>query len=300
MLQNVALLRQFLAVAKGGSISAGAQALSISQPAVSKAIHRLEREMGVALFERRARGVVLTRFGVALLRHAKQIETEWNFAQSELGAFKSGRTGHLRIGAGPYFGGALLPGAISELQSRFPGLRINLQIDANPKTLPGLFSGDLDIVIARIPTSNIPDYIETRHITSIRQCVIAAADHPLARKRRVTAADLVAYPWILYEDDDETVASRDNMFRRLGAEAPRIALMSTSLLAIFQLLRTGTYLSSVASGLLTSQVGHGLVEIPLPIEVSRFKGGAMFARTLANVAPINALIELLRRSAASP
>jgi DNA-binding transcriptional LysR family regulator len=300
LLQNVALLRPFLAVAKGGSISAGAQEMSITQPAVSKAIHRLERELGVALFERRARGVVLTRFGVALLRHAKQIETEWNFAQSELGAFKSGRTGHLRVGAGLYFGAALLPAAIAELQTRFPRLRIDLSIGANPRTLPSLFSGDLDLVIGRIPTANIPDYIETRHISNVRLCVIASATHPLARKRRITAADLEEFSWVVFQDDDETVASREIMFRRMGAAPPRIAVESTSLMAIFQLLRAGPYLGCVASGLLVSAIGEGLVEIPLPIEVARFKGGAMFARTLANVAPINALIELLRRSAASP
>ncbi len=300
MLQNVALLRPFLAVAKGGSISAGAQEMSISQPAVSKAIHRLERELGVALFERRARGVVLTRFGVALLRHAKQIETEWNFAQSELGAFKAGRTGHLRVGAGLYFAAALLPAAISELQARFPRLRIDLSVGANPRTLPALFGGDLDIVVGRLPTTGIPDYIETRHIVNVRLCIIASKSHPLAAKRRITAADLAAYPWVVYQDDDETVASRESIFRRMGAEPPRIAVESTSVMAIFQLLRSGPYLGCVASGLLVSAVGQGLVELPLPIEGARFKGGAMFARTLANVAPINALIELLRRSAASP
>lgn len=298
MFQNVALLRQFLAVAKGGSISAGAQALAISQPAVSKAIHRLERDLGVSLFARRARGVVLTRFGEALLRHAKQIETEWNFAQSELGAYRTGRSGHLRVGAGHYFGMALLPTAISELHVHYPRLRVDLSVSANLRTLPNLYSGDLDIVVGRIPPTNVPDYIETRFIANVRMCVIAARSHPLARKRRISAADIAAYPWVFYPDDDETVASRETMFRRMGAEPPRIASESTSLMALFQLLRAGPYLSCVASGLLVSPLADGLVELPLPYDVARFRGGAMFARTLANVAPVNTLIELLRKGAA--
>ncbi len=133
----------------------------------------------------------------------------------------------------------------------------------------------------------------------MRLCVIASGSHPLARKRRITASDLAEFPWVVYQDDEETVATRESMFRRMGAEPPRIAVESTSLLAIFQLLRTGPYLGCVASGLLVSAVGEGLVELPLPIEVARFRGGAMFARTLANVAPINALVDMLRKLVAS-
>jgi len=297
VLQNLALLRQFLAVAKGGSISAGAHALSISQPAVSKAIHRLEQELGVALFERRARGVVLTRFGEGLLRHAKQIETEWNFAQSELGAFRAGRTGHLRVGAGLYFGAALLPPAIADLHERFPHLRVDLSVGPNPRTLPSLYGGDLDLVVGRIPAANVPDYIETRQIADVRLCVIASRRHELAGKRRIAAADFGRFPWVVYQDDDETVASRESMFRRMGAAPPRIAVESTSLMAIFQLVRQGPYLGCLASGPLVSAIGEGLVELPLPVEQAHFRGGAMFARTLANVAPINALVELLRKAA---
>ena len=298
MLENVALLRQFLAVTKAGSISAGAQALSISQPAASKAIHRLEQSLGVSLFARRARGIVLTRFGETLLRHAKLIETEWNFAQSELGAFRSGRTGHLRIGAGLFFGAALLPLAIARLHERFPQLRSDLQIGANPRTLPSLLNGDLDLVVARIPSAGLPDFIETRRIVDVRMCVIAAADHKLARQRHISGKDLAEYPWVVYQDDDETIAGREAMFRRMGSAPPHIAVESTSLMAIFQLLRAGPYLGCVANGLLGSSIGQGLVEIKLPADVTRYRAGAMFARTLANVAPINVLIDLLRAEAA--
>jgi DNA-binding transcriptional LysR family regulator len=297
MLQNIALLRQFLAVTKAGSISAGAQALAISQPAASKAIHRLEQELGVSLFARRARGVVLTRFGETLLRHAKLIETEWNFAQSELGAVRSGRTGHLRLGAGLYFGAALLPPAIGQLHARFPHLRVDLLVAANPRTVPSLLSGDLDIVVGRLPGTPLPDFIETRRIADVRMCVLASAGHKLAGQKKITGKDLADHPWVVYQDDDETIASRETTFKRMGSPPPRILVESTSLTAIFQLLRAGPYLGFVARGLTSTPMSEGLVEIPLPVDAARFKAGAMFARTLANVAPINALIELLRAEA---
>lgn len=299
MLQHIGLLRQFLAVAKGGSISAGASALAVTQPAASKAIHRLERELGVKLFARRARGVVLTRFGETLLRHAKFIETEWNFAQSEIGAVNSGRAGHLRVGAGLHFGTTVLPAAISALHARFPRLRIDLAIGANPRTLPSLLSGDLDLVVGRIPSKPLPDFIETRRIAQVYMCVVASAEHRLAKARDIAGGDLGAYPWAVYQDDDETIAGREAMLRKMGAPPPQIAVESTSLLAIFQLLRAGPYLGFVPHGLLRTPMAAGLAEIVLPVDGYRFRAGAMFARTLAHVAPIQALVGMLRKEAAA-
>jgi DNA-binding transcriptional LysR family regulator len=66
LLRNTGLLRDFLAVTRAGSLSAAAQELSVSQPALTKNIRRLEQHYGVALFERKARGMALTPFGETL------------------------------------------------------------------------------------------------------------------------------------------------------------------------------------------------------------------------------------------
>ena len=299
MPQNIALLRQFLAVAKAGSISAGAQDLAMSQPAVTKAIHRLEDELGVALFERRARGIALTRFGEALLRHAKLIETEWSFAQAEIGAFRAGHAGSLRIGGGPFFGAALLPRAIARLHERFPKLRIDLRIGVNTNMLPRLLDGDVDVLVGRlIEPVELPGHVVRRHVADLRLGVIAARGHPLARKRRIDPHALSAYPFAVYQEDREGVAGMIAALARLGAKPPQVVVESTSLLAVFELLRSGPYLSCLAVGLLHQPFGADLVEIAIPETVSRFPAGAMFPRTLANVAPVEMLVDLLREGAA--
>jgi DNA-binding transcriptional LysR family regulator len=297
--QNIALLRQFLAVAQAGSISAGALALSQSQPAVTKAIQRLEDELGVSLFERRARGVALTSFGEALLRHAKLIETEWSFAQAEISAFRAGHGGLLRIGGGPFFGVALLPRAIARLQERFPKLRIDLRIGVNTNMLPRLLDGDVDVLVGRlIEPDERRGHVVHRPIADLRLGFIAARDHPLAGKRRVDPKTLSDYPFVVYQEDRENIAAMIETLARLGAKPPRIMVESTSLLAVFQLLRSGLYLSSLAVGLLRAPFGGDLVEIKVPDTVSRFAAGAMFPRTLANVAPVAMLVDLLREGAA--
>jgi len=298
-MQSLALLRQFLAVAKAGSVSAGAAALALSQPAVTKAIHRLEDELGVPLFDRRARGVVPTRFGEALLRHAKRIETEWDFAQAEVQAFRRGYGGQLRVGGGTFFGIAVLPVAIARLHERLPQLRVELTIGVNTVMLPRLIGGDVDLIMSRLPEpGEVPDYIQCEPIAEVRCCVIAAANHPLAGRSRVSVAALSSYPWVIYQEDREIVADMIATFERMGGQPPRIAVEATSLIALFQLLRSGPYVSCIAEGLLDPSFGHGLVELPVGASVSRFVGGAMFPRALAEVTPLKTLIALARETAA--
>src|SRR5689334_10300806 len=100
LLRNADLLRPFLAVARTGNLSAAARELSLSQPALTKSVRKLEEIVGVPLFERRARGMTLTGSGTALLAHARRIEAQCRFADAEIGAIARGEAGSIRIGAG--------------------------------------------------------------------------------------------------------------------------------------------------------------------------------------------------------
>lgn len=290
-------MRPFLAVAEAGSISRGAAKLAMSQPALTKAVQRLERELGVSLFERRARGVVPTRFGEVLLRHAKLIEAEWSFARAEIEATREGHVGSLRVAGGPYFGVALLPGAIAGLHREYPQLRIDLEIGVNALTLPKLLAGDLDMVVGRLPVgTELPAFLMREAIADVRVDVIAGHDHPLAGKRRVGAA-LADFPWVVYQEDHETIAKMVALVGRLSGKPPRVVVEATSLIAVAQLLRAGPYLSCLARGLLSTPFGQGIVALDAGAPVARFDAGAMVPRTLANVAPVRRLIALLRDGA---
>src|SRR5258708_5519294 len=133
---DAAFVRHFLAVANEGSISAACTRLAVTQPALTKSIQRLETQLGVKLFERLPRGMALTPYGNTLLPHARRIEAECRFAEVEMQAFRGGRSGRLRVGAGPYFGAALVPGAIARLQERYPKLDVEIMVVVNDVILP--------------------------------------------------------------------------------------------------------------------------------------------------------------------
>lgn len=291
LLRNAGLLRDFLAVARAGSLSAAAQALSVSQPALTKSIRRLEQHYGVPLFERRARGMALTPFGETLLGHAKLIDAQWRFADAEMRAFAKGEGGRLRIGAGPFWGATVLPVAIARLQRELPQLTIELDVGVNTLVHPRLFAGDLDIVVCALPELDLlPPGIEVHRFFDLQMRVIAGDHHPLHRRRRIAAADLAPYPWVLYQRDREIVQKLLAALRDGGGTPPRVMVESSSVLAVFELLKSGPYLSCIADAFLRVRPESGVRAVPFHRDIWSCPAGALYHRTLQHFAPVQALI----------
>src|SRR5437660_11341443 len=217
LLRSIGLLRPFLAVARTGNLSAAARAPAVSQPALTKSVRKLEQHFGVALFDRRARGMALTPTGAALLAHARLIEAQCRFADAEIEALAHGEAGTIRIGAGPYWGPTLVPLAVARLQARFPKLRVALEVGGNTITLPKLFAGDLDVVMSSLPdASTLPAGIAMEDFGEFHLRVVAGRHHPLHRKRRITIRDLAKYSWVLYQHDQDTLNKLTRVMRADG------------------------------------------------------------------------------------
>jgi DNA-binding transcriptional LysR family regulator len=298
ILRDAALLRHFLAVAREGSVSAAANRLALTQPALTKSIRKLEAHLGVPLFERLPRGVALTRFGRMLLPHARRIESECHFAEMELHAFRSGRSGKLRVGAGPFFGTALVPGAAARLQQHFPGLVVELVVGVNDETYPRLVDGELDLLFGALPdAATVPPHIDRRPIVDINSRIVAGERHPLLRKRRARAADLAASPWAIYQQDRDMVGHLFRMMRDEGQPPVRIMVEVNSLTALIQVLKAGPYLSCFPEALVAAYPDLGLSFVPFDRPLWRFPAGALIHRALERYAPANLLFDLVRADA---
>ena len=291
LLRNAALLRDFLAVAGTGSLSAAAQALGVSQPALTKSIRRLEGHYRLALFERRARGMVLTPFGETLLAHAKLIDAQCRFADAEMQAFTKGAGGRLRVGAGPFWGATVMPLAIVRLQQQLPKLEVELDVGVNTVIHPKLFAGDLDIVVCALPdTDALPPGIDVHPLFDLTMRVIAGEAHPLVRRRHVSAADLASYPWVVYQRDREIVHKLLTALREEGGAPPRVMVESSSVLAVLEMLKCGPYLSCIADAFLRVRPESGVRAVPFDRDIWSCPSGALYHRTLRQFAPVQALI----------
>ncbi|HET9047176.1 MAG TPA: LysR family transcriptional regulator [Casimicrobiaceae bacterium] len=291
LLRNAALLRDFLAVTRTGSLSAAALELDVSQPALTKSIRRLERHYGIALFERRARGMALTPFGETLLGHAKLIDAQCRFADAEMQAFAEGKGGRIRVGAGLFWGATLLPIAIAALQQRMPGLKVDLEVGVNTVIHPRLFSGDLDVVVCALPEGEPwPSGIEVHPVFDLDMRVIAGEAHPLLKRRKVEAVDLAPYPWALYQHDREIMQKLIASLRGHGGTPPKILVESTSVVAVMELLRAGPYLSCIADAFLRVRRQSGIRVVPYRHDIWSCPSGALYHASLARFAPMQALL----------
>ena len=192
----------FREVARLGSLSAAAESLAYTQPAVSQQMSALERRAGMPLLDRTTRGVRLTDAGEALLRHADVILAEQTLAEQELEAIAGLRGGRVRMASFPTAGAALVPAAVSAFIARYPDVELSV-LEAEPEeSVPMLRAGELEVAIVATTLNQPKEFgelyegIDLHHLLDEPRCALLPADHRLARRRRLRVADLAGEVWI--------------------------------------------------------------------------------------------------------
>src|SRR5262249_50649743 len=144
---NIGRLRILKEVARHGSFSAAADALSYTQPAISQQIATLEAETGLTLLERHPRGVSLTAAGQTLVGHAEGILARLEAAQAALSAIAGLRGGRLRMASFPTAGATLMPLAIATFRDSYPQVDLTLAEGEPEEIFPRLRAGELDLAL---------------------------------------------------------------------------------------------------------------------------------------------------------
>jgi DNA-binding transcriptional LysR family regulator len=184
-------LRYFLAVAEELHFTRAAERLYISQPALSKQIRALERQLRTPLFERNGGAVRLTRAGTALVAHAETIVGDWQHAERDLSRVSACT---IVIGMHTSPGRGLLPQVRARMVADCPDARFELrQVDWSDRSA-GLGDGSTDAAFIWQPLPGTP----YRSIAIAREprLVALSADHPLASRDDVTMADLLDEPFL--------------------------------------------------------------------------------------------------------
>ena len=188
-------LHVFREVARLGSLSAAAESLAYTQPAVSQQMAALERRAGMALLDRTTRGVRLTDAGEALLRHAEAILAEQTLAERELEAIAGLRGGRVRMASFPTAGAALVPVAVSLFSERYPEVRLSV-LEAEPEeAAPMLRAGELEVAIVATVLGTegfgaLYEGIDLHHLLDEPRYALVPPEHRLAGRRRLRLEDL--------------------------------------------------------------------------------------------------------------
>lgn len=199
---NFNQLRLFLAVAETGGVTRAAEAIAISQPAISRAIHELEREVGVPLLERVGRQVVLTEAGQLLADYGRRVFALADEGRHALDELRGLARGRLAVGASTTIGIYLLPRLAGQFHAQHPGIELSLDVGNTEHVLTRLRSGRLDLAFVE-GTVDDPDLTAERYLHD-QLVLIAAPDHRLAQAGQATARDLATTPFLMREPGSGT------------------------------------------------------------------------------------------------
>jgi molybdate transport repressor ModE-like protein len=201
LMLDVRRLRVLWEVARQGSFSAAAQALSYSQSAVSQQVAALEREAGTRLVERNGRTIRLTDAGQALVRHTGAILAELAAADAELQAIAGLEAGRVRVSTFASAATTLVPAAVGAFRARHPAVEIALSlVELSADALAGVRGGLVDLALLALPSdrpARPPDRVRLHHLLDDPMLVVLPTRHPLARRSRLRLTDLADQPWLL-------------------------------------------------------------------------------------------------------
>lgn len=191
-------LRVLREVARRGSISAAADALDYTQPAVSRQLAMLERQAGQPLVERTPRGARLTASGEALLRHAEDILARVDAAHAEMEAIATMKGGQVRVSAFPSTVGSFVPSGLRAFGDRHPDVQVKFELAEPGPAQELLRQGALDVALTTLGLSPVaPAGIRTHHLVDDPFLLALPPDHPLADLDEVPVASLAGEPLII-------------------------------------------------------------------------------------------------------
>ena len=189
-------LRAFRAIAETGSFSLAASRLHLSQPAVSKRIALLEAQLGVALFDRLGRRVLLTEAGSALLPHTAAVEQSFAAAEQAVRDLDGDVSGRLSLGTSHHIGLHRLPPVLSAFKRRYPEVRLDIQFLDSEQAYTALATGDIELAIATLAPDD-SGQLASFPLWRDPLDFMVAVDHPLAGGTGTELAELAAFEAVL-------------------------------------------------------------------------------------------------------
>lgn len=254
------------------SIRKAARVLHLSEPAVSKALGEIEASFGMRLFSRSAAGVEPTPQGLSVIEGATLLLNSLRHVRRS--AAQAGGGVVLRLGTIPFIGMTVLPQVLRTLQAQESQVRVQLTEGTSPRLIDLLRHGEIDAMLSTLS----PDLVASDGNVELSfaplftemLAVLAPPGHALARKRKVTLADLGAEPWILPPEDTVTTVALRGAFVAQGLVPPLPWIESSGVHASIEFVAAGLGLCVAPMAMARAARRRGLVaelKVDSPIEL---------------------------------
>jgi DNA-binding transcriptional LysR family regulator len=279
-------LEIIVAVAETGSMAKAATLLAVTQPAISRAIADAEHDLGVSLFDRSPQGVTPTEYGRAFLRRGIAAFDEIDQAVKDIEFLADPSAGEVRIGSGAGLAEGIVLAIINRLSRRYPRIVYDIVITEGLALCEKLRDRAVEVGLGiQSPETARVDDILLEPLYEESMLVVAGADSPWARRRKIELAELVNERWTWPSPPSRFNRLVVEAFRASGLELPCAAVQTHALNVRISLAATGPFLAVVPAGVMSAPSKYPSVRV-LPVK---------FPATLRQVA-----IFTLKKRALSP
>lgn len=230
-------LEYFRVVARTEHVTQAAEELAITQPALSRAMGRLERDLGVALFDHRGRSVKLNRYGRAFLRHVERALAAVEEGRRELVDLADRDAGVIAFGFAHALGTTVVPDLIASFRQEHPRARFQLLQNASHIILEELEAGDVDLALVS-PVPPTSERIESIELASEELFLVVPHDHRFAKRTSVRLAELRDDTFVCLREGYGLRTLTDHFCEQAGF-TPKIAFEGEEIATLRSLVAVG-------------------------------------------------------------
>lgn len=251
-------LQLLIALDEHRHISKVAEALHVSQPAISRMLSSIEEGIELPLFDRTSRGLEPTDYGVCLIKHAHKILRDYANVRDELMDLVEGTSGRVSLGVLPASTSVLIPKFISELGKTSTNTTVTLQEGMTDDLLTKLQAGELDLLLINLSGKLFDDEYSIKELCKDRLRLVAKKDHPLLQITDISWEDIQEYPMIIPPRSTSTRQSLDEFFLQQEISLSRRCVESISTLA-----NLGILLETNSTAFLSEEVATRFQELDI-------------------------------------
>jgi len=285
-------------LARTQNMHATAQAMNISQPAVSKMLREVEKQFGFDLFQRLPRSMSPTDLGSHVARYAQIALNDAEHFVGQINHLRQGGHGLLKIGTIFAPTSVALPAAIVGIKQRWPLLALDVLEGTSANLLSMLEHKQLDLVIARFTLDSHRKLFDFQALAPEPLCLVTGSQHPLAGARELPLAELGSWPWIVYPAGTPMRARLERAFAEAGMQTPENTVETSSMQTTLQLLQTAPMVAMLAESMVGPDVQAGrLTRLALPFPLVLADYGIITRRNETPGWSAQAFIEELLRGA---
>lgn len=287
-------LECFVEVARQRSVTGAAAALSLTQPAVTRAMRELEETLGAPLIEKQGRGIKLTQFGEIYVKFAGESLAALRRGAVALGDITAEHGPPLRIGALPTVSARIMPDAVAAFLQSPASAPLTITTGENLILLDKLRAGQLDLVVGRMGSPEHMQGLAFEPLYTEKVVLVVAHDHPILAQAQISLAALEGYPMLVPSQNSIIRPAAERLFVEQGMTPPATAIetVSESFGRVFTRKHRAIWI--ISEGVVAEELTDGVFKtLPIPTTTTLGSVGFNFNPSSKRSATAQLLMDLI-------